>query len=260
MSRIFLAVIAFSACSTTWGQSSPREASVYIPVEPCRIIDTRKSAMGVMLANTSRDFFVQSSDNALGNQGGNDCPNPRAASGEQPVALAAYVVAVPAESSTGNGILSAYPSDLPPPARGAGATVNFSADQIIGNTTVATLCNANEIDCPDGGTLGILVRDTDEHVVVDVQGYFFPRAAGVPGYQLVTDGFAGANKTAVVGQVNCPSDKKVLGGGATALDPNWFLDSSLPLDDGKGWQVRYRSNGQSFSVSGQTWAICASVD
>ncbi|MCX2976690.1 hypothetical protein [Candidatus Marimicrobium litorale] len=259
MIRSFLAVFVFAACSTTWGQNSPQEASVYIPVEPCRIIDTRNSAMGVMLANTSRDFFVQSSDNVLGNQGGADCPNPRAASGEQPVALAAYIVAVPAESSTGNGILSAYPSDLPPPARGAGATVNFNAGQIIGNTTIATLCNANETDCPDGGTLGILARDTDEHVVVDVQGYFFPRA-GVPGYQLVSNGFAAANSSVAVGQVECPSDKKVLGGGATALDPNWFLDSSLPLNNGEGWQVRYRSNGQNFSVRGQTWAICASVD
>ena len=101
MIRIYLAVLTFSACSIAWGQNSPREASVYVPVEPCRIIDTRNSAIGVMLANTSRDFFVQSSDNALGNQGGTDCPNPRAASGEQPVALAAYIVAVPAESSTG---------------------------------------------------------------------------------------------------------------------------------------------------------------
>ena len=259
MIRIFVAVVAFSTCSMAWAQTAPGEASVYVPVEPCRIIDTRKSALGVMLANTARDFFAHSSNNALGNQGGADCPNPRAASGERPVALAAYIVAVPAESSTGNGILSAYPSDLPPPSRGTGATVNFMEGQIIGNSTIAALCNANEVDCPNGGALGILARDTDEHVVVDVQGYFFQRT-GVPGYQLVSNGFAAANSSVAVGQVECPSDKKVLGGGATALDPNWYLDSSLPMNNGEGWQVRYRSNGQNFSVSGQTWAICAAVD
>ena len=73
MIRIFLATIATVYCTTTWGQRTPEEESVYVPVEPCRIIDTRKSAEGVMLANTARTFFVHSSDNALGNQGGGDC-------------------------------------------------------------------------------------------------------------------------------------------------------------------------------------------
>lgn len=259
MIRIFLATIATVYCTTTWGQRTPEEESVYVPVEPCRIIDTRKSAEGVMLANTARNFFVHSSDNALGNQGGGDCPNPKTASGEQPVAIAAYLVAVPAESSSGNGILSAYPSNRPPPPRGTGATVNFSSGQIIGNTTVATLCNTNREGCPGDGPLGILARDTDEHVVVDVQGYFFPRAA-VPGYQLVSNAFTAANTTVAVGQVECPVNKRALGGGATAIDPGWFLNSSIPLSNGAGWQVRYRSNGQNFSVSGQVWAICAAVD
>ena len=110
------------------------------------------------------------------------------------------------------------------------------------------------------GTLAILARDTDQNVVVDVQGYFFP-ANAIPGYQLVQNGFATANATVVVGTVQCPAGKRVLGGGGTVIDPTWFMDSSVPTPSATGWQVRYRSsNGGTLSAAGSVWAICALVD
>jgi hypothetical protein len=96
---------------------------------------------------------------------------------EKPVAISAYIIAVPANSSTAKGILTAYPSNKPPPPPGAGSTVNFGVDQTIGNTTNATIC-ADGNACPSDGELAILARITDEHVVVDVQGYYYP-AGGI---------------------------------------------------------------------------------
>jgi len=63
---------------------------------------------------------------------------------------------------------------LPPPV-GAGSTVNFAAGQVIGNTTNITLCD--QVACPTDGEFAILARNTNQHVVIDVQGYFYPSTA-----------------------------------------------------------------------------------
>ena len=96
--------------------------------------------------------------------------HPKNSAGVNPVAVAAYVIAVTAPSSSGNGALSVYPSDLPPPPAGSGTTVNFTEGTNLGNTTIATVCRSN---CPSGGELSILARNSDRDVVIDVQGYFY---------------------------------------------------------------------------------------
>lgn len=255
-----LLVTATVFSSAISGTVFAQEELSYIAVEPCRIVNTRTSSMGVIRANTFRNFLVFGSAGELANQGGvSDCLNPKAAEGTSPVAVSAYIVAVPANSSTGDGILTAYPSDQPPPPAGTGATLNFAQGQTIGNTTIATLCNANDSDCPASGSLAILARDTDEHVVIDVQGYFFP-ASSIPGYEFVQNAFATANNTSVVGQVACPAGKKAVGGGGTIVDSNWYMDSSLPLSNGAGWQVSYQSNGATFSAAGTVLAICVNAN
>ena len=145
---------------------------VYVAVEPCRIVDTR-GAGGVIAANNSRNFRVSGTVGELAVQGGeSDCLDPKAGTGLKPLAVSAYIVAVPAPGST-NGVLTAYPSNLPPPPAGFGATVNFAASQVIGNTTNITLCNPAG-SCPADGEFAILARNTPQHVVIDVQGYFYP--------------------------------------------------------------------------------------
>ncbi len=141
---------------------------LYVAVEPCRVADTRQGP-GFITANTVRTFKVLGSAGDLVAQGGQvDCPNPRS---KPPVAVAAYVLAVPTESSSGQGVLSAYPSNLDPPPVGSGSTVNFR-DAPIGNTTIVSVCSDGV--CPEGGELAIISRNSDEHVVIDVQGYFYP--------------------------------------------------------------------------------------
>jgi len=232
-----------------------QEELVYVAVEPCRVADTRQSAMGVIRADTSRNFHVSGSSGDLAAQGGEvDCPNPR--DGELPVAVSAYILAVPASSSSDKGVLSAYPSDEPPPPTGSGSTVNFDLGQTIGNTTNATVCSGG--DCPSDGQLAVLARKTDEHVVIDIQGYFYRES--VPGYQVVEDSFAVANSDGFIATLDCPAGKKVLGGGGTLLDGSWFMQGSYPKADGSGWRVRYRTSGATFSAAVTVWAVCASVN
>jgi hypothetical protein len=151
------------------------ENSVYVPVNPCRIVDTRPASggTGAIAANSSRNFLVSGT---VSGQGGNTggCPAPR--SGSEPVAISAYVIAVPDTGSTA-GVLTAYPSDQAAPAPGAGSTVNFAAGAIVGNTTTITLCQGS---CPSDGEFAVLARNTSQNVVVDVQGYFYPATGTCP--------------------------------------------------------------------------------
>lgn len=140
---------------------------IYVAVDPCRIVDTRSGA-GPIAADTSRDFQVSGAN--LSSQGGTSCVHPRATSGVDPVAVSAYIVAVPTGTS-GGGLLTAFPADQADPDDSI-ATVNFAAGQVIGNTTTATLCE-NSANCTNG-PLGIITHNTEQDVVIDVQGYYYP--------------------------------------------------------------------------------------
>jgi hypothetical protein len=210
----------------------------------------------VIDANTFRNFLIAGNAGELAAQGGEaDCLNPKGS--QTPVAVAAYIVAVPAASSTGRGALTAYPSDLPPPPAGTGSTVNFAQGQTIGNTTTVAVCSDGE--CPDSGQLAILARNTDEHVVIDVQGYFYPPTM-IPGYEIVQAGFVTAGSNSVLAQAVCPAGKRVLGGGGRLGVSSWVLDGSYPVPDGTAWRVRYKTSGATFSVAGEVWAVCANVN
>jgi hypothetical protein len=147
---------------------------VYVAVDPCRIVDTR--GKGHIDADTVRNFKASGDAATISAQGGNPagCLNPKGAT--KPLAVTAYVIAVPPGPGATSGVLSAYPAGQPVPPVGSGSTVNFDAQEIIGNTTTITLCDPSGA-CPDGD-FAVLARNTNQHVVVDVQGYFYPAAGG----------------------------------------------------------------------------------
>jgi len=170
-------IAALLFATAAWSAQA-QDDLVYIAVEPCRVADTR-IGQGFIPANTVREFLVDGSAAQLAAQGGTvDCLNPKAGDGQRPVAVAAYILAVPTESSSGGGVLSAYPADQDPPPVGSGSTVNFR-DAPIGNTSIVTLCSSN--NCPQGGELAVISRNSDEDVVIDVQGYFYPHVPGAIG-------------------------------------------------------------------------------
>jgi len=143
---------------------------VYVAVEPCRLADTRKGG-GVMANGVSRNFLVSGAN--LSVQGGGSCIHPKA--GAEPLAASVYIVAVPTGSS-GSGWLTAFPSDQIPPTSNSVATVNYAKGQVVGNTTIATLCQPGS--CPIDGQLGLVSFNSAQHVVIDVQGYFYSQRQG----------------------------------------------------------------------------------
>ena len=170
--KLFMIILGTTALTPLQAQ----DELVYVAAEPCRIVDTREAG-GVIAANNFRNFRVSGTAGELAVQGGKtDCLDPKAGTGKKPLAISAYVIAVPA-SGSGSGVLTAYPSDQQAPPLGTGSTVNFAENQVIGNTTNITLCNPAG-SCPADGELAVLARNTNQHVVIDVQGYFYPMDGG----------------------------------------------------------------------------------
>ena len=155
--------------------ATTQEGLVYIAVNPCRLVDTRRAnGARAIAADSARNFVVSG---AVAGQGGNaaGCPAPK--QGLEPLAISAYMVAVPTGDSTA-GVLAAYPSDQPVPAAGTGATVNFAAGEVVGNTTNIKLCQPGS--CAADGQFAILARTSDQHVIVDVQGYYYSTQQNCP--------------------------------------------------------------------------------
>ena len=213
---------------------------VYAAVNPCRIADTRNASEGYIRANTNRDFLIAGTSGELAEQGGQvDCRIPRRST--DPVAVAAYILAVPTESSTGNGALSAYPSNLPPPPTGSGSTVNFAEGQVIGNTTIVRVCS--ETRCPAGRELAVLARNSDQHVVIDIQGYFFP-VEDIDREIVESTLTPNVTSGTVLSEIlSCPPDKVAVSGGYTLTpqgDSIYSIQSSAPTDDPEDWKFTFK--------------------
>jgi hypothetical protein len=250
------AVMAVHTFSTVQAQ----EELFYVAVEPCRVADTRDASEGFIRANTVRNFQVSGTSAQLASQGGKvNCPDPRAALGQQPSAVAVYILATPADSSTGRGALSVYPSNLPPPPVGSGSTVNFAEDQTIGNTTIATICKNG---CPVGGELAVLSRGTAENVLIDVQGYFYP--AQRPTMEIVSVQQSGtvSGSTPLNVRSNCPPGTQLISGGGFATG-DAVLMSSYPvnavLTNQNTWSSSFVSRtGVAVDATFSAIAICVS--
>jgi hypothetical protein len=139
------------------GYYYPDEGLYYTPVDPCRIVDTRKTSAGIIDANTERDFRVSGS---VSDQGGDPdgCPSPLSVS---PEAADLNMIAV---DPTGKGNLQAFPADAGP---GAGLSVNY-------NTIDTNLANAGSIKSVTGSGPDISVASnfSSAHTVIDVLGYY----------------------------------------------------------------------------------------
>ena len=135
------------------GYYYPDEGFYYTPVDPCRIVDTRKTSAGIIGANTKRDFDVFGS---VVNQGGNPagCPSTL---GVSPRAAHLNMVAV---DPIGKGNLQAFPVGS---GTGAGLSVNY-------NTIDTNLANSGTVKTsPD---ISVASNFSSAHTVIDVLGYY----------------------------------------------------------------------------------------
>jgi len=127
----------------------------FVPLDPCRIIDTR-AAGGKLAANTTRNFFVKGTFGFSG-QGG------KAGGCGVSIFASAVAVSVTTTNSSANNRLVAYPTGSPVPTS---TTVSYLKSANITGSTIVKL--------PSGDNPAMAIHNfaATTHAVVDVVGYY----------------------------------------------------------------------------------------
>ncbi len=193
---------------------------VFVPITPCRIIDTRL-AVGQIAANSVRSFDVTAvTDYSF--QGG-DSSNCSGAGAVGSFAAAAinFTVVTP----TAAGYITAFPFLGTQPTA---ATVNYSAGSIVGNYAVVKLdqgASANELN---------VYSFAQTHLVADLVGYYInPQATQLDCTDVVSAGVnIGAGGTGTQTTPNCPVGYEITGGGCTSSTFDGKIVSSRSFDTG----------------------------
>lgn len=181
---------------------------VYVPVAPCRILDTRLTGAGPLAPGGPRSFLVTGGD--LSAQGGSatGCGVP---TGTATAALVNFVAVSPA----GPGNLRAWAYAQPAPPAPVAVILNYSAVSgldALANGIGVPLCDPLATTCTNDILLQAFANSVD--VVADVVGYFrtpptsfvaIGRASGSTLFQAPCTHYAGA----VVG-IDVPAPGQVL--------------------------------------------------
>jgi hypothetical protein len=146
-----------------------QSGSVFVPVTPCRIADTRLAVAGALVPGAARPFVVTGNDAALFTaQGGNasGCGIPAG------TAIAAFVNFV-SVSPVGPGNLRSWAYAATPPPPPSASILNYAAvpgSLNIANGVTAPLCDPLVTTC----NYDILAQafGSETHVIADVLGYF----------------------------------------------------------------------------------------
>jgi hypothetical protein len=136
---------------------------LFVPVSPCRIIDTRAGG-GKMAINETRAFEVAGTANFAA-QGGNNggCGIPQGASTPQAAAVMINLVAIDAE---GRGNLAAWQFGQPAPLA---SSINYAnINMNIANGLIVPIAGVSTV----ASDINIKASFAAVHIVADVTGYF----------------------------------------------------------------------------------------
>jgi hypothetical protein len=144
--------IAGQVRGTGAGTASPTE-SVFVPITPCRIVNTQNSA-GAIDAGELRSYKTN----------GNTSEQGGAAACGIPLAATALELSVSAVAATGPGFLRLHPAGVATPTA---TFLNYGPGQNITNAGTVAIR-------PGGDQTNLSVRafENDTHVVIDVLGYY----------------------------------------------------------------------------------------
>ncbi len=175
---------------------------VFVPVTPCRIIDTRVAG-GVIAANTTRSFDITSVANYT-SQGGDATNCNTGNAGSFAAAAINFTVVTP----SAGGFITAFPFGASQPLA---ATVNYTAGDIRGNLAIVKLdqgAAANELS---------VYTFAQTHLVADIVGYFIePQATAL---ECIESESAGGNinpgSFGTQSAPSCPAGYTITGGGCS---------------------------------------------
>lgn len=163
---------------------------IFVPVAPCRIIDTRVAG-GAIAANTTRGFDVTAVSNYSFQGGDSSNCGGVGAAGSFAAAAINFTVVTPSAA----GYITAFPYLGTQPLA---ATLNYTAGDIRGNFAIVKLdqgASANELS---------VYTFAQTHLVADIVGYY--RNPGAPTLDCVATALTSLSIAAgATGNVNAPA-------------------------------------------------------
>ncbi len=215
---------------------------VYVPVVPCRILDTRL-AVGQIPANTVRGVDVTAVSN-YAFQGG---ANTNCGIGAAP-SFAAVAVNLTVVTPQGAGYLTAFPTGTTQPTA---ATLNYAGNDIVNSLAIVRLDQgpaAYEMD---------VYSYASTHLVGDVVGYFInPTATALQCQTTQTSYPIAAGASFNGGSPACAAGYTRTGGGCYSSSYNGRVVSTYP--NGPSFYCSWVNEG-SGSMNGIAMADCCRV-
>jgi hypothetical protein len=200
----------------------PATDLVYVPVTPCRIIDTRVAG-GVIAANTTRDFDITSNPNYSGQGGDSSNCNGVGAVGSFAAAVINFTVVTPSAA----GYITAFPFQATQPLA---ATVNYTAGDIRGNLAIVKLDQG-----PAASELSVYTF-AQTHLVADIVGYFTAPDPSLKCVNTSVNSFTiAANSANFFNNPTCPT-------GYTATTPYCWTASIDVSSQGSGYNANAVGN------------------
>jgi hypothetical protein len=199
-----LAVGLFGAGRAAWCADN----LVFVPVTPCRVIDTRHGG-GPLAAGTPRTFLFRGPTQDYTSQGGSagGCGIPDLNTGDSSPnfqniakAVAINVVAV---NPGGAGDLRAWPAGLPSPPSASILNYAAVAGLNIANGIIVPMCGEVAAAPCANGDITFRADVSGAHLVVDVVGYFHAGSTASTlkntalGHQALQANTLGANNTSL---------------------------------------------------------------
>lgn len=220
---------------------------VFVPITPCRIIDTRLAG-GQIAANTVRNFDVTAvSDYAFQGGDASNCGGAGAA-GSFAAAAINFTVVTPASA----GYITAFPFLTTQPLA---ATVNYTPGSIVGNYTAVRLdqgASANELS---------VYSFAQTHLVADLVGYFINPALGVIDCQETTSAniTVNANSTGTGSSPACATGYTIISGGCTMSTFDGRIVSSRSFPTSNTHFCAFRNENASNAITGVVYGRCCKL-
>ncbi|HEX4853382.1 hypothetical protein [Arenimonas sp.] len=221
---------------------------VYVPVTPCRLLDTRVAG-GVIAANTTRGFDVASVANYSA-QGGSasNCGVGNVAG------ISAAVVNFTVVTPNAAGYVTAFPAGGSQPLA---ATVNYTAGDVRGNQTIVPL------DADPAGSDVSVYTFAQTHLVADVVGYFLPpQATGLQCSETFAIQSVPANGSFDIQLPSCPTGYRVTGAGCRTPgfnQANWAINGLFRASPGVLAAFCSGTNTTNGTISVEGTAQCCRV-
>lgn len=206
--------------------SPPKPETVFVPITPCRVIDTRVKGGPVSAA---RSFYVAGTANVT-NQGGRSggCGIPSAAS-----AVSANVVAT---GATKGGFVKGYPAGAPEPGA---SIINY------GNASIA---NGLALAIRPGTAQNLTLKASSPvQLVVDITGYYAPQI----------EAFVDADGTLNTGTARVATVTHTSGSGVYTVrtDSDIYNCSVVATTTGFGSYAAAVPSGVPTDVTVRTWTL-----